>query len=170
MDFPIIDLLDDEVSTIWLHQYMHVGGLKCPHCQASTTAARVFRQTRKSNLDVYRCSQCQGIYTVYSGTVFQGKQLRPAQVVLLLRGVCKGEPTQPLARELGLSRPTVHQLRHALQRNAERLQPDTPLRDRQTETDEMFQNAGEKRRKTRGSKRSAPPPREQAQGARHLRQ
>lgn len=158
MDFPIIDLMDNEASTTWLHQYMPGGGLKCPHCKASTKAARVFRQTRQSKLDVFRCGQCQGVYTLYSGTVFQGTQLRPAQVVLLLRGFCKGEPTEPLARELGLSRPTVHKLRRAIQRNAERLQPETPLADRQTETDEMFQNAGEKRRKTLGSERSAASP------------
>ena len=77
--------------------------------------------------------------------MFEGKHLRPAQAILLLRGVCKGEPTAAIAREIGLSRQTVHDLRKALQANAERLQPDDPLPDTQTETDEMFQNAGEKR-------------------------
>ncbi len=50
-----------------------------------------------------------------------------------------------LAEELGVSRSTVHELRKELQENARRLQPDTPLTDEHTETDEMFQNAGEKR-------------------------
>jgi len=91
-----------------------------------------------------------------------GKHLRPAQVVLLLRGVCKGEPTAAIAREIGVARQTVHEIRKALQANAERLQPETPLPDERTETDEMFQNAGEKRGTARRSGRSSAQAREQA--------
>lgn len=50
-----------------------------------------------------------------------------------------------LAEELGVSRSTVHELRKELQRSARRLQPEVPLTDEHAETDEMFQNAGEKR-------------------------
>ena len=64
--------------------------------------------------------------------------------MLLLRGICKGEPAASLARELGLSRQTVHNFRKQIQANAERLQPEDALPDSCTETDEMFQNAGEK--------------------------
>ena len=148
MDFPIVDLLDDDVSSAWLLKYFHPHGLKCPACGAGVHEAREFRHTQRSALTVYRCSRCQSTYTLYSGTVFQGKHLRPAQVVLLLRGVCKGESSATLARELKLSRQTVHDLRHVLQAKAEQLQPTTRLPDRRTETDEAFQNAGGKRRKT----------------------
>lgn len=134
---------------MWLWKHFHPEGVRCPHCTASVAHARVFRRTRRSHVTVYRCGQCQGIYTVYSRTVFEAKHLRPAQVVVLLRGICKGEPTATLARELGVSRMTVHTLRHQLQAQAQQLQPTTPLADRHTETDEMFQNAGEKRCKTR---------------------
>jgi IS30 family transposase len=65
--------------------------------------------------------------------------------VLLVRGVSKGNPTAEIAREIGVSRQTVHELRREIQANAQRQQPQTPLSDSQTETDEMFQNAGEKR-------------------------
>lgn len=149
MDFPIVDLFDDDVSIVWLHKYFHPHGLKCPHCQVSVKKARVFRQLRRSKLTVYRCSKCAGVYTLYSDTVFAGTHLRPAQVILLLRGVCKGEPSASIAREIKVERKTVHDLRQALQTNAERLQPNTSLKDQRTETDELFQNAGEKRRKTR---------------------
>jgi transposase-like protein len=148
MDFPVADLLDDELSEQWLLKHFHPKGLRCPHCDARRSQARRFRRTRRSQVTVYRCRECQGLYNVYSGTVFQARHLRPAQVVLLLRGVCKGEPTAALARELSLPRSTVHGLRQRLQRNARDMQPDTPLPDGVTETDEMFQNAGEKRRKT----------------------
>jgi hypothetical protein len=67
------------------------------------------------------------------------------QVVLLMRGLCKGESSKELAAELGLNYGTVLKLRHEAQANAEKIQPDTPLPDQRTETDEMFQNAGEKR-------------------------
>jgi hypothetical protein len=46
------------------------------------------------------------------GTVVAKPRQRPATLVLLLRGVAKGEPTARLARELGLSRKQLHTLRH----------------------------------------------------------
>jgi hypothetical protein len=83
---------------------------------------------------------------MYTGTVFEKRQLTPQQVVLLLKGVMKGEPSATLASELGLVRSTVHLIRRELQANAQALLPNTRLPDAETETDEMFQNAGEKRR------------------------
>lgn len=145
MDFPILNLIDNDLATAWLVKHFHPDGLKCPHCEASVEEARRFRQTTASHLTVYRCLLCDGIYNLYSSTVFQQKQFTPAQVVLLLRGVYQGTPTAQLAREIGLSRPTVHSMRRVLQSNAQVLQPNSPLADEQTETDEMFQNAGEKK-------------------------
>lgn len=145
MDFPIVDLLDDEMSTAWLQKHFHPQGLKCPHCYAEVEQAREFRRTKTSGLMVYRCRTCGGIYNLYSGTVFEGSHLRPPQVVLLVRGVCKGEPTAMMARELKVCRQTALGLRRRLQANGEKLQPSTPLSDTRTETDEMFQNAGGKK-------------------------
>lgn len=146
MDFPILDVCDDELGEVWVQKYFHPSGLKCPRCGKSVKQARRFGQTKRSQVRQYRCGECQTVYTVYSGTVFANKQLRPAQVVLLLRGICKGESTAGLARELALSYDTVHHLRQRIQANAVKLQPDTPLPDPVTETDEMYQNAGEKGR------------------------
>jgi ribosomal protein L24 len=84
-------------------------------------------------------------YNLYSETIFQQTHLTPMQVVLLMRGICKGESSKVLSVELKLNYVTVLTLRHAAQANAEKAQPDTPLPDQRTETDEMFQNAGEKR-------------------------
>ncbi len=106
--------------------------------------AREFRQTKRSQLTVYRC-QCGKPYNLYTGTVFQQRHLTPQQAVLFLRGVCKGESTNILAAELGLNYKMALQLRHNLQAQAQQAQPQTALPDQQTETDEMFQNAGEKR-------------------------
>ena len=145
MDFPIVDLLGDDLSKAWLLEYFHQGKLKCPHCGRGVEEAREFRTTKRSQLTVYRCKGCQGIYNLYSGTVFEGKYFRPAQTVLLMRGICKGEPAAAMAREIGVARQTVHEIRKTIQANAVWLQPRDPLPDERTETDEMFQNAGEKR-------------------------
>jgi hypothetical protein len=64
--------------------------------------------------------------------------MKARTVVLLLRGVSKGETSRKLASELNLSYPTVLKVRHALQGNAAAAQAQTPLSDSQTETDEMF--------------------------------
>jgi transposase-like protein len=145
MDFPITDLMSEQASEEWVMEYFHPTGVRCPHCGAAWARAFEFRTTRKSQLTVYRCRECSGIYNLYSGTVFEGRHLRPPQVVLLVRGVLKGESAASLARELGMSRTTVTELRHMLQGNAAQLQAATALNDNVVESDELFQNAGEKR-------------------------
>ncbi len=154
MDFPIVELLDDEISAGWLLTQCHPQELPCPQWGAKTARARVLRKTQRSQVTVSRCRECQSIYTVYSGTVFAATRLRPAQAVLLLRGVCKGETTATVARELGVARMTVHAIRKKLQAHAERRQPTPPLLDGPTETAEMLQHAGEKRPKARRLSRS----------------
>lgn len=145
MEFPITELLDYESSVEWIQKHFHPKGLVCPKCQKTVEQSRKFRRTKSSDLEVYRCNECDVAYNLYTGTVFQGSQWTPMQVVLLMRGICKGETTRELAAELELSYKTVLDMRHQVQANAEREQPNTPLPDSHSETDEMFQNAGEKR-------------------------
>ncbi|RKU10021.1 hypothetical protein C6501_14185 [Candidatus Poribacteria bacterium] len=76
--------------------------------------------------------------------MFAQKQFRPSQVVLLLHGFCKGASSSQLSRELGISFPTVLSIRRVLQDAAQMLQPEDALPDTEIETDEMFQNVGEK--------------------------
>ncbi len=151
MEFPIADLLDHDSSVAWIIQHFHPSGFTCPKCHQPPEQARSFRRTTQSQLIVYRCLHCDTAYNLYTGTIFQQTQFTPMQVVLLLRGFCKGETTQELASELALSYKTVLNLRHAVQTNAEKAQPQTPLPDEHSETDEMFQNAGEKRGSARRS-------------------
>jgi transposase-like protein len=145
---PIADLLDEQQSMEWVETYFHPQRLRCPGCGATTKYAREFR-TRKRGFVDYRCQQCQRTYNLYTGTIFAGSNLEPRRAVLLLRGVCKGEPSATLAEELGLSRQCVHRWRKRIQQNAYTRLSDAALADLETETDEMFQNAGEKRRKAR---------------------
>lgn len=148
MEFPITELLDYENSIEWLLKHFHPKGLKCPKCKKGIDQSRKFRHTATSELEVYRCKDCGTIYNLYTGTIFQGSQWTPMQVVLLMRGICKGETTRELAAELHLNYKTVLTMRHRAQANAELEQPTTALPDKRSETDEMFQNAGEKRRTT----------------------
>src|SRR5215218_2362633 len=150
MIFPIAELLDEQQSIKWVEKYFHPKRLRCPGCGATTKSAREFRTHRRGFVD-YRCQKCQSTYNLYTGTVFAGSHLEPRWVVLLFRGVCKGEPATVLAEELSLSRQCVHRWRKRIQQNAYALLSDAALADLETETDEMFQNAGGKRRQARRS-------------------
>jgi transposase-like protein len=146
IEFPIVELMSSQSSYEWLVAYFHPQGLTCPHCGARLDEARHFRVTKSSQVPDYRCRGCNKTYNVYSGTVFEGRRLKPEQVVLLVRGVVKGEQAQILANEVGICRQTVQIIRAQMQANAVRMQPESPLnQDEQAETDEMYQNAGEKK-------------------------
>lgn len=145
MIFPIAELLSRAECAAWIETYFHPHGWRCPGCAATPAQARQFRHARRGLPDV-RCGRCQRVYNLYTGTVFESSRLDPRRVVLLLRGVCKGEPSTTLAAELSLSRRSVHQWRKKLQANGYALLSEQAVVDADTETDEMFQNAGEKRR------------------------
>jgi transposase-like protein len=148
MEFPITDILSPTESAQWILHHFHPQGLMCPSCGDPVEKAYVFRTTKKSQLTVYRCRECNTAYNLYTHTIFQQRHLTPPQVVLFLRGILKGEASITLAAELKVSPQTVLDLRRDLQDSARFLQPNTPLADEHTETDEMFQNAGEKKRET----------------------
>ncbi len=42
MEFPITELLDEELSTQWLLKHFHPDGLKCPRCGSREEEARTF--------------------------------------------------------------------------------------------------------------------------------
>ena len=143
MIFPITDLVDERASERWITHYFHPQGFGCPQCKAGVEQAREFRHSKRGLVD-YRCKHCARVYNLYSETIFAGCRLSASQVVLLLRGVSKGESSANLAEELGVCRSTVHLLRRKVQANGYALLAQGPVPDGETETDEMFQNAGEK--------------------------
>ncbi|SRR5581483_3506377 len=97
MEVPITELLDYENNVEWFRQYFHPNGLKCPTCRKGLDSAQT------SELEVLWCKECRTILNLHTGTVFQGSQWTSMQVVLLMRGICKGETTRELASELRLS-------------------------------------------------------------------
>lgn len=141
IDFPIAELLDDSICLIWLERHLHPDGFACPHCHRPEH--RLFRQ--QGAFPAYRCRACDGYYTLLTNTVFEKTRQRPAALVLLLRGIAKGEPTARLARELGMSRKQLHTLRQRVQTHLNNTAPADVMTGTAFEADERYQNAGEKK-------------------------
>ena len=128
-------------STEWIERHFHPNGLRCPNCQSERR--RNFRQLR--HFLAYRCLDCTRYYTVLSGTVFEKSQQAPSTLVLLIRGIAKGESSSQLSRELDISRKRVGVLRQEIQENLFEALPREPMMGNTFEADEIYQNAGEKK-------------------------
>jgi transposase-like protein len=161
MDFSLTDLMDQDACYHKLVGLLHPGGLACPNCKAANHL-RVHRRHRAPVLD-YRCTACGRAFNAFTGTSLGGTHRRPAEVMLILRGIAQGVPTAQLARELGCDRKHLLELRRRMQDNATRWLDRNPLGDEVVEADEMYQNAGEK-----GIEHPDPedPPRRRANGRR----
>ena len=166
MDFPITDLMDEDACYAKLVSWLHPGGIACPRCRRGDRM-HVHRRHRSPVID-YRCGHCRRVFNAFTGTALQGTKRRPAQLVLIIRGVAQGVPTAQLARELGCDRSELLALRHRLQDTAHRNRDRMPLDDRVLEADEAYQNAGGKRAAAHRPGRSAPPPCQQATRPRHV--
>ena len=166
MDFPISDLMDQGACSDQLVSWLHPDGLACPRCGARDGLV-VHHRHRDPILD-YRCAGCRRVFNAFTGTLLQGTQRRPVELVLIHRGVAQGVPTAQLARELGCDRKELLQLRHRLQHAAYRFRDQSWLDDEVTEADEMYQDAGEKRGPAPRPRRPATASREPHPRPRHL--
>jgi transposase-like protein len=167
MDFPIADLMDERACYDRLLGLLHPAGLRCPGCGAADGLG-AHRRRRDPVID-YQCAACGRVFNAFAGTALQGSQRPCRHILLVLRGIAQGVPTARLARELGCDRAHLLGLRHRLQALAARAAADQmPLTDAEAEADELYQNAGGKRRATPRPRRPAPPPRQQGAWARRL--
>jgi transposase-like protein len=141
IDFPITELLDDATCVAWLEQHLHPTGLACPRCQS--TDRRLFR--RHEHFPTYRFRNCQRTYTILTGSLFEKTRQSPATIVLLLRGIAKGESSARLSRELGLDRKRQGELPQQIQINLYDTLPGELITGTAFEADELYQNAGEKK-------------------------
>lgn len=167
MDFPLTNLLDQDACYQQLLRLLHPDGLACPRC-GGREGLLVHRGHRAPVLD-YRCKSCRRVFNAFTATPLHGTHRRPAQILLILRGIVQGVSTARLC-ELGVSRPHLLELRHQLQARALAATGQTPLPDDHAEADEVFQNAGEKRPAARRADRPAPAAGEQGARPRHLGQ
>ena len=147
IDFPIGELLDEDECKQWLERHLHPRGLQCPRC--GSTGRYVNQRNGVDGIwRAYRCKSCDRYYTILTGTVFEKTRQRPSTIVLILRGIAQGQSTARLSRELGIARSRMHEIRQQVQQNLYHALPGEPMSDETLETDELYQNAGEKRRKT----------------------
>ncbi len=172
MDFPLTALMDEQACYDKLVSLLRPDGLCCPRC-GGTDSVRVHGRDRTPVLR-YRCHPqaahpgCGRVFTAFTGTVLDGTDKSPSVILLLLRGFAQGVPTAKLARELNLSRPALHVFRKRVQEQALLALPATPLPDAVVESDEMYQNAGEKRRSASRSRRPSSPSSQQNPRSRQL--
>ena len=164
IDFPLDGLLDEQACLNWLEHSLHPDGLRCPRC--GQTERR--RARRGGAVPSFRCKGCDRYYTALTGTVFQKTRQPPSTLVLMLRGIAKGETTARLARELDISRKQMHTLRGRVQNSLYETLPTDVLDEPVFEADELYQNAGEKRAAPPGRGRPAPAAGQQEARARHL--
>ena len=140
IDFSINELLDEEACEEWLEKQLHPEGLICPKC--GKVERRIAR--RGGPVLAYRCLGCDCYHTIFTNTIFEKTRQKPSKIVLILRGVAKGETTARLARELSISRKQMHTLRQRIQLNLYNMLPTGEMKGSEFEADELFQNAGEK--------------------------
>jgi transposase-like protein len=141
MEYSIDKLLDEQKCYDHLLNYIHGGHLNCSCC--GSNEYRVHQRRRKPVLQ-YKCQDCGTYFNVYSGTAFQGTHWPCSKVVMILRGIVKGDSTLNISKELGLGYRNLLYLRHELMSNGFDNREQAILEDEATESDEMYQNSGEK--------------------------
>jgi len=143
LDYSIEDLLSEEKCYEHLLDLLHNNELVCPKCGSCHYGVQ---NKARCPIMKYKCKDenCGRIFNIFTNTAFQGTHFSCSKIVLILRGFFQGESTARLSRELKIDRGNLLDIRHKLQNNALLNRPKDALPDVETETDELFQNAGEK--------------------------
>lgn len=141
--FPIQSLMSFEGCYNFLLNLLHPLGLHCPDGHPIVEGQKPHK-FRKNGLPCYRCNTCGKVFNVFTGTILQGTHYDCITIVLMLRGFAKGETTQMLSKELKVSYNALLDWRHILQEFAFENRDVSRLVDKEVESDEVFQNAGEK--------------------------
>jgi len=129
--FPIHELLDEQKCYDYLLQVLSPDGLKCPQGHPLPADQQPHDKHRAPIMD-YRCRECGAVFNLFTGTIWSGSRYSCVQIVLILRGIAQGVPTEHLARELGIDRSHLLERRHEIQQLIEdHLSPLTPARRRQ---------------------------------------
>lgn len=168
MDFPLIDLMDEQACYDRLVDLLHPGGLACPRCHAGDRLG-IHRRHRDPVID-YQCGHCGRVFNAFTDTPLRGIRRPPTQLLLILRGIAQAAPTAQMARELGCDRKHLLELRHRLQDNALMRLDRNPLGDPVVEADEAYVNAGEKRGPAHRSGRPTAAAGQSSPWPRHVRQ
>ena len=121
--FPIQELMDEQKCYDYLLHVLHPQGLTCPAGHRLRPEQKPHDRHRGPVFD-YRCSECGCVFNAFTTTVWQGSRYTCVQMVLILRGIAQGIPTEHLADELGIDRSHLLEKRHEIQKLLEqRLSP-----------------------------------------------
>ena len=120
--FPITELLDEQACHDFLLKVLHPEGLKCPEGHPLPLDQAPHDRHRTPLFD-YRCKACGKVFNLFTGTIWKGSHYSCRKIVLLLKGIAEGTPTQHLAQEVGVSRMNLTRRRHQIQSFIERLFP-----------------------------------------------
>jgi transposase-like protein len=128
--FPIDELMDEQACYDFLLKVLHPQGLRCPKGHPLPKAQAPHDRHRAPVFD-YRCRRCGAIYNLFTHTIWSKSRYSCKTIVLILRGIAQGTPTQHLAEELQLDRSHLLKRRHVIQTLIEqRLSPLSPRRRR----------------------------------------
>jgi len=143
LQFPVQDLMDYDSCYSYLLGLFHPKGFHCP-CGTRLEGSQKVHKYRKNKLPCYKCKHCGKVFNLFTGTVFSGVHYNCITIVLMLRGFAQGKTTMHLCKELSVSYNSLLEWRHRLQELAFENRSIAPLPDAAVESDEVFQNAGEK--------------------------
>ena len=143
VQFPLYELMNYEGCYNFLMEILHPQGLHCPLGHPIFEGQKPHK-FRKNGLPCHRCRSCGKVFNIFTDTILQGIHYDCIQIVLMLHGFVKSQTTQMLSKELGVSYNSLLDWRHKLQEFAFENRNIFPLTDSEVESDEVFQNAGEK--------------------------
>jgi len=143
LNFPIHNLMDFNSCYNFLCRLLHPDGLDC-RCGFSVSSGQGIHKYRKNGLPCYKCQECGSVFNIFRNTVLSGIHYDCITIVLMLRGFAQGTTTQHLHEELGVSYNNLLGWRHRLQEHSFENRDVSTLPDMEVESDEMFQNSGEK--------------------------
>jgi transposase-like protein len=128
--FPLHELMDEQKCYDYLLQVLYPEGLKCPRGHALPADQQPHDRHRAPIMD-YRCRECGAVFNLFTDTIWSGSRYSCVQIILILRGIAQGVPTEHLASELGIDRSHLLERRHEIQQLIEQgLSPLTPIRRR----------------------------------------
>jgi len=128
--FPIDELMDEQACYDFLLKVLHPKGLHCPKGHRLPKDQAPHDRHRTPIFD-YRCRRCGTVYNLFTRTIWSKSRYSCKTIVLIMRGIAQGTPTQHLAQELDLDRSHLLKRRPVIQTLIEqRLSPLGPRRRR----------------------------------------
>lgn len=126
MNFPIAELLDEQRCYDFLLSVLHSEGLHCRNGHPLPPDQAPHDRHRDPIFD-YRCRVCGNVFNIFTDTIWSGSRYSCVTIVLIMRGIIQGVPTNHLAAELGIDRSHLLKRRHEIQKLAQDHLPRTVL-------------------------------------------